>query len=95
MSHPRRPVRAKLRAVQLWRGRAVSDYDSIRRLAAKYRERAAATIDIAQRSRHLAFAEHCEWLAPAMMPRPKGMATRLVGGLLRSAMRLAQTAGAT
>jgi hypothetical protein len=72
----------------------LSDHDSLRKLAANYRERAAATVDIVQRSRHLALAEHCDRLAAAMAPRPKGIATRLAEALLRHATRSAQTAGA-
>jgi hypothetical protein len=72
----------------------MSDHESLRRLAANYRERSAVTINIIQRSRHLALAEHCEQLAAAMAPRPKRMATRLASALLRYASRLVQSAGA-
>jgi hypothetical protein len=70
----------------------MSNHESLRLLAANYRERAAETVNIEQRSRHLAFAEHCDRLATAMAPRPKRMATRLAGALLRRAARLAKIA---
>jgi hypothetical protein len=78
----------------LW-GLGLSNHERLRLLAANYRERAAETVNIEQRSRHLAFAEHCDRLAAAKAPRPKGMATRLAEALLRRATRFVQTAGAT
>jgi hypothetical protein len=72
----------------------MSDHYSLRRLGANYRERAALTVNIEQRSRHLALAEHCERLAAVMAPRPKGTASRLASALLRYAAKLVQTAGA-
>jgi hypothetical protein len=72
--------------------RGLSDHDRLRRLAANYRERAAGIVNMEQRFRHLAFAEHCDRLAAAMAPRPKGMATRLAEALLGRAARLARTA---
>jgi hypothetical protein len=73
----------------------LSDHDSSHRLAANQRERAAVTGDFERRSRHLALAEHCELLAAATPPRPKGVTIRFAAALFRHAARLAQTASAT
>jgi hypothetical protein len=73
----------------------LSDHDGLRKLVATYRERAAVSENSEQRSRHLALAEHCERLAAATVPRPKGMATRLAETLFRHAARLTQAAGAS